>query len=402
VLETLSLIMIGVVLGTVTGLTPGLHINTVLAILLSFSALLLDYTSIKDVVALIVAMSVTHSFVDFIPAVLIGAPREDSVLSVLPGHRLLREGRGYEAVRLTVLGGVGSILISIAILPLALVILPTIYASVKGVLAYLLMAILVYMVATEKNPKRMVYACGVIAYSGVLGVIILSHPPIPGRDVLFPTLTGLFGVSTLLLSTRSSGEIPRQTLRYGTGMYSSGVLAGAVGGMLTGLLPGVGSSQSALMIHNLMGKRGEKNFLVALGGVNTSDSIYALLALYLISNPRSGASIAVERLTGELSREDFLFIVAVIMLTAFFAAYITLALGRILVEKMQNISYRPFSMTVLLFLVLLVFGLTGWRGLLILVTASAIGLLAPLTGVKRTHCMAVLITPTVLYYLHLQ
>ncbi len=393
--------MIGVLLGTITGLTPGLHVNTVLAIVLPLGAVLLDHLAVRDVVAFIVSMSVTHTFVDFIPAVLVGAPKEDSVLSVLPGHRLLRQGRGYEAVRLTVLGGVGSVAVAITALPMAVVLLPVIYSSIKTVLPYILLGVLGYMVVTERKPLKMFYAAVIIAYSGILGVVILGHSSFSGSDALFPTLTGLFGVSTLLLSARVGDTIPNQSLRYEPGMHPSGILAGSIGGMLTGLLPGVGSSQSALMVHNLLGKKGEKNFLVAMGGVNTSDGIYALLALYLISNPRSGASIAVERLMGELTRGDFLFMVATVMLTTFFAAYITLALGRILVKRVQRISYRPFSASILVFLVVLVYILTGYMGLLILITATGIGLIAPLTGVKRTHSMAVLIIPTILYYLSL-
>lgn len=400
-LEALALIVIGVLIGTFTGLIPGLHVNTVLAVVIPLSAVLLEHLTVMEVVAFIASMSVTHTFVEFIPAVLVGAPREDSVLSVLPGHRLLMRGRGYEAVRLTVMGGVGSIVVVTVFLPLAVVLLPAIYAPSRSVLPYLLLGVLAYMVLTERRPVKMIYALMVIGYSGVLGVLLLSYSPLTGGDVLFPILTGLFGISTLLLSAKRGGRIPKQSLRYDSGLRSSGILAGSIGGMLTGLLPGVGSSQSALMAHNLLGKKGDKEFLVALGGVNTADGIYALLALYLISNPRSGASIAVERLMGELTWNDFLYLVAAVLLTTFFAAYITLGLGRLLVRRVQMIRYRPFSAVVLVFLVLLVYGMTGSTGLLILATSTGIGLLAPLTGVKRTHSMAVLIIPTVLYYLNL-
>jgi putative membrane protein len=396
--EVLSSALAGVLLGTLTGLTPGLHVNTIVVLILSFAALLLDYLTVKQVVALIVAMSVTHTFVGFIPAVLIGAPGEDNVLSVLPGHRLLREGRGYEAVRLTVLGGVGSIILGAALLPLALLMLPSLYATTREILPYLLLAVLAYMVCTEKSLKRRVFSLVLIAYAGLLGVVVLNHAMLPGKYVLFPTLTGLFGASTLLISLRSSSEIPEQKLGYEAKGYPFGVLAGSLGGILTGLLPGVGSSQSALIIQNLMKKQDEKSFLVALGGVNTSDSIYALLALYLISNPRSGASIAVERIMGELTYGDFLFMAAIVMFTAFFAAYVTLA--KFFVLKVQRINYRSFSLSVLAFLVLLVSAFTGVIGLLIFATSTAIGVLAPLAGVKRSHCMAVLIIPTIMYYLH--
>jgi TctA family transporter len=43
--------------------------------------------------------------------------------------------------------------------------------------------------------------------------------------------------------------------------------------------------------------------------------------------------------------------------------------------------------------------MTGLRGVLIAVTATAIGLVAAVTGVKRSHCMAVLVVPTILYFI---
>ncbi len=52
----------------------------------------------------IFAASTVHSFVDFVPSVFIGAPDPDEALSVLPGHRLLMEGRGMAAVRAAAVG----------------------------------------------------------------------------------------------------------------------------------------------------------------------------------------------------------------------------------------------------------------------------------------------------------
>ncbi|RLG59449.1 MAG: hypothetical protein DRN95_02035 [Candidatus Hydrothermarchaeota archaeon] len=123
------LICIGVGFGTLTGLVPGLHVNTLVVMLLS----LLPSLSIDkySAVALIIAMSITHSFVDYIPSILLGAPEEDSVLSVLPGHRLLLKGKGYKAIKLTVVGGIGSLALCVAILPIGITAFPYLYTISK-------------------------------------------------------------------------------------------------------------------------------------------------------------------------------------------------------------------------------------------------------------------------------
>ena len=80
---------LGILAGTFTGLIPGIHINLVAIILLSFSAFLLTYFSPIILVVFIVAMAITHTFIDYLPSIFLGAPDEDTVLSILPGHEML-------------------------------------------------------------------------------------------------------------------------------------------------------------------------------------------------------------------------------------------------------------------------------------------------------------------------
>ncbi|MEK6977366.1 MAG: tripartite tricarboxylate transporter permease [Candidatus Hydrothermarchaeota archaeon] len=397
-LQVLLAALVGILLGTITGLTPGLHVNTLVALMVASLPFLLGILPLYALVALIVAMAVTHTFVDYIPSILLGAPEEESVLSVLPGHRLLLQGRGYEAIRLTVIGGVGSVLLGITLLPLGVLVLPLIYSPTRRLLPLLLLTVLGFMVYTE-GPGRRIMAFATMILSGVLGLLVLNGGLIPPRDALFPTLTGLFGMSALLFSLSSVAKLPRQVLAYSDVEWGRGVATGTLGGITAGLLPGIGSSQSAFLVQNLLKGGGEREFLIALGGVNTADAMYALLALYLIDNPRSGSSVAVGRLLGDLGRWDLIFLVGVVLLTTLFAAYITLAIGRVMVRSIERLDYRALSLMVISILLLTIAVLTGTRGLLVALTATAIGSIPPLAGVRRSNCMAVLVIPTVLYFL---
>lgn len=403
-LDVLAFILIGIALGTFTGLVPGIHVNTIVVVILSILPFLLSHFSVQATIALIIAMSVVHTFVDYIPSILLGAPDEDSVLSLLPGHRMLMEGRGYEAIRLTVLGGVGASLLSSLLLPVSLPFFPILYSYVRAWMAYILILVLLYMIYTERSRKRRLFSILVIIYSGLLGIIVLNHYILPQRYALFPALTGLFGIPTLLTSIRSKPKIPRQTFSYSKKMYARGIAMGSTAGILTGLLPSVGSAQSALIIQNAMSREEGNNreFLVAIGGVNTADAIYALFALYLIGNPRSGASIAVEQIMGKFGFNDFVFMVGVVLATTFFAASITLGLARRLIMGIESIDYNLFTRAILVFLILLITILTGWKGLLIAATSTSIGLIAIHAGIKRSHSMALLMVPTILYFLGLK
>src|SRR3989344_7011318 len=105
ILALIAALLLGTIAGTLTGLFPGIHINLISAILVSSLSLpFISSLPIISLIVFIVSMSITHTFLDFIPSILLGAPEEDSFLSVLPGHQLLKKGRGYEAIILTLYG----------------------------------------------------------------------------------------------------------------------------------------------------------------------------------------------------------------------------------------------------------------------------------------------------------
>ncbi|MGB3943907.1 MAG: tripartite tricarboxylate transporter permease, partial [Methanothrix sp.] len=102
-------VILGFILGTVSGLTPGLHSNNFAALMLALSPaffwLGLDPV---DLAAAILAASVAQTFLDIIPSIFIGAPDAETALAILPGHEMMLEGKGIEAVRLSALGSASS------------------------------------------------------------------------------------------------------------------------------------------------------------------------------------------------------------------------------------------------------------------------------------------------------
>ena len=83
-LELIVALIIGIIAGTVTGLIPGIHINLVAIITLGFLNYILKIFSPIEIAVFIVAMSITHTFLDFIPSIFLGAPNEENFLSILP------------------------------------------------------------------------------------------------------------------------------------------------------------------------------------------------------------------------------------------------------------------------------------------------------------------------------
>ncbi|NQU98402.1 tripartite tricarboxylate transporter permease, partial [Candidatus Woesearchaeota archaeon] len=115
--EIIVAIILGILSGIITGLTPGIHINLVSLLVLSASPFLTPYFGLISLACFIISMSVTHSFLDPIPSIYLGAPDSDQVLGVLPGHRYLLAGHGYTALKLTVIGSFGALILSIILFP---------------------------------------------------------------------------------------------------------------------------------------------------------------------------------------------------------------------------------------------------------------------------------------------
>src|SRR3989338_9071935 len=108
-LEIIIPLLLGIVAGTFTGLTPGVHINLVAVLLLTLSTKI--NLPIFSIVVFIISMATTHTFLDFIPSVFLGAPDPSTVLTVLPGHRYLIKGKGFEAVMLSIYGSITGLLL---------------------------------------------------------------------------------------------------------------------------------------------------------------------------------------------------------------------------------------------------------------------------------------------------
>ncbi|MHA1949135.1 MAG: tripartite tricarboxylate transporter permease [Candidatus Thorarchaeota archaeon] len=162
--------LIGVIAGIATGLIPGLHVNNValasIALqgsLISLAMFLFGWADpaleelLLIVSTLIIGNVVTHTFLDFIPSVFLGAPEGDTALSVLPGHRMLLKGLGYEAVKLSAFGSLMSVFLALCmILPLRLVMGSPIFAyeKLQGVIFFILLIVVLMLVLTEKGEKE--------------------------------------------------------------------------------------------------------------------------------------------------------------------------------------------------------------------------------------------------------
>ena len=393
-IELLLFALAGIALGTFSGLVPGIHVNTISLAALGLAA----FFNPAWLVAFIVATAVTHTFWDFVPSILLGAPSDDTALAVLPGHRLLLSGNGVDAIRLTIVGGLGAVFFAAALMPVFLLALPLMYSAVHGYIHFLLAGIAIYMVWLEPGWKKAAGAA-VFLLSGTLGYIILNMPVLPVSLSLFPLFTGLFGISGLAVSIGKKTSIPEQKpARPIQGKFAlKGILKGLLSGALVGTLPALGASQATILSQQI--SRGdEREFLVSVGAINTVVAIFSLVSLYTISKARSGAAVAVAELLPDFGFQDLVSLVAVAMLAAGVSSFAMLKSTERIVKFMAKANYAKLSWSIITLLVGLVAFLSGPFGLAILAVSTATGIAAILLGVKRSLMMGCLMLPLILFY----
>ena len=255
-LGILLFLFLGILAGAVAGLIPGVHINTISVILISFSVSLLSSINPIYLVVFISSMAIANTFIDFIPSVFLGCPDTDTELSVLPGHQLLKEGLGYEAVVLTCYGCIIATFILILISFPSVLLISKIYPFLQKIIPYILILVSLILILTE-NKKFSAFL--VFILSGFLGYIILNLPQL--NQPLLPLLTGLFGSSMLILSIKNKIKIPQQKITKPKINIISPLRGALIASPLCSFLPGLGSGQAAI-IGNLISKTNSREFLV--------------------------------------------------------------------------------------------------------------------------------------------
>ena len=396
-LEILLAILIGLILGTFSGIFPGIHLNLIVIIIFSLSAILSEYVSLLTISVVIISMSVTHTFLDAIPSIFLGAPDSGLELGVLPGHRLLLQGRGYEAVVLTAIGSLFAVIMMVAFAPLGIPAIKTIYPIIQPFIPYVLIFFSILLFYREK--KSRILAVVVFLLAGVLGLIALN---LNLKEPLFPLLSGLFGTSILITSILQKTRIPKQKItetKLNNKELSKSMFSGFFASFLLGLFPGLGSSQAATVATSYQKKISPENFLVIVGSINTFTMVVSFLALYSIDKARSGSVVIISKLLENFTINHLILFLAVSLIAAAGATILTLKFAKIFSNFMSKINYSKLCLFVIVLIIVLVIIITGWLGALVLVVSTSIGLIPNLTNLGKSHLMGCLMLPVILFFL---
>lgn len=400
-LELLIAVSLGIFAGIITGLTPGIHVNLVSLLVVSSSAYLLGFFSLPSLGVFIISMAIAHTFLDILPAIFLGAPNEATALGVLPGHKLLLQGMGYEAVKLTVIGSLLSLLLAIMLFPILMIVFPLIYEDIRPFIAYILIAVVIYMILIEKGMDKKFWAFFVFLISGILGTLTLTMPNL--KQPLFPLLSGLFGLSMLIVSLSEKVEIPKQRITENIVLSKfqsiKSILAGTFSGSIVSFFPGMGPAQAAVIGSNVFGSLGTYSFLILIGSIGTVDMVVSIVSFYTLDRARNGAIFAVQELMAKIDINTLILFIGTALLAAGIAVFLVLLLARGFAKVIEKVNYPLLCLSIIILITAMVFYFCSWIGLIILTISTAIGIIPNVIDVKRSHSMGCLMLPVILFFL---
>ncbi|MGN0176611.1 MAG: tripartite tricarboxylate transporter permease [Methanobrevibacter sp.] len=412
-IELVIACFIGIFIGTTTGLIPGIHVNTAGAIMFASSSLLLTQVSPEFLCVLMVSMSIAHALIEFVPSMLLGVPQEGTATSILPGHRMVLEGRSKEVIRIVSVGGFGAILVTILMLPIFSIVLPFLHETLKPYTWIILLAASIYLTYNlTANFRDFLWSLLLFILSGILGWILFQSP-ITSGVTLMCAFSGLFGISTILFSLNESSTLPHQNLFYELNIdYNKfkSIFAGGITGAILGFLPGFGPAQGTVIAQAASGTNDNDdndtvNFLLATSGLNISDCLFSLIAIYIIGNPRSGIAVYMSYLISEMNMNHLLIFIFASLIAVSVSLVLSLRLGDSFSKLMEMVAYKKLSIGVILLQIVILYIFIFYYNAPIvymtiaLITSIALGMLPHYIGVGKSHLMGILIIPAIVIYM---
>ncbi|WP_336002482.1 tripartite tricarboxylate transporter permease [Halorientalis halophila] len=393
----LAFVLGGAALGVVSGLVPGLHANN-MALLLAAGAASVPGPP-RLVGAAMLAAGTVHTFLDVVPALALGVPDPAMAATALPGHELVLAGRGREALRLSALGSGLAVALAVPLAVPVTELVTAVYPTIRANLSVVLAAVAVGLVTTEGSYRGKVGAGLALAASGGLGLVTLDLPTgglVSAGGTLAPLFAGLFGAPVLIEALRGQGVPPQDDATMALsksavgGLSAAGTLSGAVVGFIPGVSSAIAATGALLAVPYRFGARG---FVVITSGVNTANTVFALLALRALGSPRTGVLVALEESGAPL---HFPLLLASVALAAAIGFVLVPTVGDRYLSVVGAIDYAVLSVAVLALLVALSAVLAGPIGVGIFAAATVVGLLPPLFGSRRATLMGVLLVPLAL------
>jgi len=373
--------------------------------------------------ALFVGLLTAWVMISPIAAILLSAGDEQSCLMIAPSQALVRAGHGLDAIQLVGVGSLIGLFLLATLLPLAAPFLATLHHALAPHLGWMLWCAVLFLALGER-PRSAPTALSTwdhitytmtpvlaglttLLFSGLLGLMLFYRSPIPLTSSIMnfiPAIMGLFTVPGLLMHVGApifphhSDEL--RVNRVTTVPHNQevhlfhAITCGTLSGMITALIPALTGSMSALWTQYLVGPRNARTHLVAQGINRMLYYGAGLILLFLPGAPRMrSSSAALLQTFYEPTPAQAWMMAAVITLSALTAWFLLPVCAKSLLGMIARHGTRPMALAALFGILTFVGCTTSWPGLLILLTATGIGMLPVLFQASSIQGMGVVLIP---------
>jgi putative membrane protein len=411
----------GALVASVLALVPALHIYNVAGFIILATATLGELAPPEMLAFFFLGLITSYAMLNTIPSIFLSAPDDSTVFVVLPGQKYLLQQRGYEAVVLTGIGGLGGVAVLALLTPVASSLLPALRAILQPHMHWILWTVIAYMLISEwpKGSDRAPagfrrwwdgwksLTAGLITFllSGLLGFILLYRSLVPvtvAYQNLLPAFVGLFAVPWILQNILSRVELPEQhiarTVDATPGLFLRGTFAGALGGLFAAFFPVVTGGLGGFLAGHATAQRDDRLFIISQGASKVVYYVGGFLFFFVpgLHLTRGGMAWMLSSLWSSYTPQTYYTATAAVVLTGVLSFFLLLLMTRVTIQLVARVHYRWISLGTLIVLLVIVVGMTGWGGLLICAVSTGIGLIPVLWGSRRMNCMGVLLLPIAL------
>ncbi|PIT84286.1 hypothetical protein COU37_03905 [Candidatus Micrarchaeota archaeon CG10_big_fil_rev_8_21_14_0_10_45_29] len=440
------ILVLFLLLGIFAGILPGLHPNSIGAVLAGW----LGGEEWLPVGLLIILGA--YSALAFLPSIFLGVPEGQTQIALLPGQRMLMEGRGVEAAGVVAFSAIVASLLSALSIPFILPFIPVAFEFVHPFIGYILIFASVMLLLNEgreKNktnenaqlPEKEKKYCAeegdwaafgalaekggqmpeksrkdkdilgekekfllhfklikiskaliVFLLAGALGLVVLNMPL---KDPLFALFVGFFTMPALMLA-KGGQKLPEQQKggKIGKNCFAY-IILGILFGALADLVPGISTpAQIAVFSSVFLRMDDAKNFLAHIASIEASHNVFALASGASVGIARVGM-VAIANELSPITNSNLPPLVGAFLFAIGIGAFLLIVFAKRMDLLVRKIDFSFLMKLIAIYLALMIFFNDGMPGLFVLATASMIGYLPRVWGVGRTNVMGSLIIPSI-------
>ena len=162
--------------------------------------------------------------------------------------------------------------------------------------------------------------------------------------------------------------------------------------------PGLGPAQGAVISSQIVKNIKNKGYLALVGAMGTMSVVFSLVTFYVLGKAKDGTIVVISKLLN-IDFNSFLVLIIVFLIAGSISVFLTLYFSKVFSKLIVKVNYKLLVIMIIIFIFIMSLILNGWIGIIVLITSTFIGLIAPLKGIGRNHAMGCLILPMILYFI---